>query len=317
MTISATVIADSLSPLGKRITTLQLRYPRFIHSEFMTHRALSRNASSSRAIPVERMVEDIIADTAIPTHWLANKPGMQGGEELDAAVRIPVLVQSNKELMWGLGEYAKDLPQTFFGGVGLDVVSAQDAWNEARDFAIAMALNFHRAGYHKQIVNRLLEPFMHINVVATATEWDNFFWLRDHPDAEPHIRDLAIAMKAAMKESDPIHKNVGEWHLPYIRSHEDWERAGAIKVSAARCARVSYLTHDGRETTFEEDMELFNRLVRADILHASPLEHQAEADDRVLGLWCNAEQHGNFVGWRQHRKFHPNENYSGEPLASV
>jgi hypothetical protein len=309
MTISSTVIADSLSPHGKRITTLQLRYPRFIHSEFMTHRALSRNASSSRAIPVERMIEDIIADTAMPTHWLANKPGMQGGAEIDAFVETPVLVQTNKQLMWGFGEFMREQPDVLMGGIGRDSINQKSAWMDARDYAVGMALAFHKAGYHKQIVNRLLEPFMHINVVCTATEWDNFFHLRDHPDAEPHIADLARAMKASMKESDPVQLNVGEWHLPYSYEEEFYTRSTEerIKISAARCARVSYFTHDGRLTNPEEDIALYDRLVRSDILHASPLEHQAQAADKDT-------RSGNFIGWIQNRKLHPNENYLGNPL---
>lgn len=141
MTISAIVIADTISPAGKRITTLQLRYPRMVHSEFMTHRVFSRNASSSRAIPVERLIEDVLRDTAMPIHWGKNQPGMQARKKHDA----PVLLDG-----------------TF--------VSNENAWLAARDQAIEAARAFTKAGYHKQIVNRLLEPFAHINVVVTATE---------------------------------------------------------------------------------------------------------------------------------------------------
>lgn len=314
MTISATVIADSLSPHNKRITTLQLRYPRFIHAEFMTHRAFSRNASSSRAIPVERMIEDIIADTAMPTYWLANKPGMQGGEEITTPITTQGLVTSDRRTIMGLGEFNDTLPSTNFGALAAYPVTREEAWVEARGFAIGMARSYHKAGYHKQIVNRLLEPFMHINVVVTATEWDNFFHLRDHKDAEPHIAELARTMQAAMFESEPIHLNAGDWHLPYVHDHGD-DTETAIKVSVARCARVSYLTHDGRETTWDEDLTLYNRLV-GDPMHASPMEHQAEADDKAGGTWISPHLHGNLVGWVQYRKTLAGENYSGEPLAS-
>ena len=303
MTISAQIIADSISPTGKRLTTLQLRYPRFIHAEFMTHRAFSRNASSSRAIPVARMIADIRADTAMPKYWGANQKGMQAGEELDAMITgLPVLVTKDKKQLYGLGEVASlypDIPNMGGFGEGHDV-DKEEAWCQAREFAIAVAQAYDRAGYHKQIVNRVLEPFMHINVLVTATEWDNFFALRDHPDAEPHIQELARTMKAAMFENPPALLEQNEWHLPYVRPDE-YSRAGAIKVSVARCARVSYLTHDGRETTFDEDLQLYKRLLSTP-LHASPMEHQAEYDDRTQGWWSNPDLHGNLVGWKQYRK---------------
>lgn len=302
-TISAQVIADSLSPHNKRIITLQLRYPRFIHAEFMTHRAFSRNASSSRAIPVERMIEDIIADTAMPKYWGANQRGMQAGEEINTQLTIQGLLTSNRKTIIGLGEFNQTLPTDHFGALACYPVSREDAWIEARDFAIGMARAYHTAGYHKQIVNRLLEPFMHINVVVTATEWDNFFHLRDHADAEPHIQELARTIRAVMTESDPIHLNAGDWHLPYLEFQDylDVEDERLIKVSVARCARVSYLTHDGRKTTIEEDLALYERLV-GDPMHASPMEHQAEADDKAGGEWISPQLHGNLVGWNQYRK---------------
>lgn len=274
MTISATIIADSVSTEDKRITTLQLRYPRFIHAEFMTHRVFSRNASSSRAIPVERLIQDILDDTAMPLHWGKNQPGMQAREEHRAPVRIPAQ------------------PDTFM----LEDATREKAWFAARDAAVRQARLFDDAGYHKQIVNRLLEPFSHINVVVTATEWDNFFALRDHPDAQPEIQVLARAIKQAMKASIPTRLKNNDWHLPYI-TEED--RVGGtvddlIKASVARCARVSYLTHDGRKTSLKEDITLHDKLVVAEPLHASPAEHQAIA----IGA---KEQERNFVGWRQYR----------------
>lgn len=309
-TISAQIIADSLSPHGKRITTLQLRYPRFIHAEFMTHRAFSRNASSSRAIPVERMIEDIINDTAMPKYWGANQRGMQAGEEINEYLEgLPVLVQNDRQYMWAFGDFLANAPLGVqVGAIGDgNSFTREEGWEEARDFAIAMARAYHKAGYHKQIVNRLLEPFMHINVVVTATEWDNFFALRDHKDAEPHIQELARAIRAAMVESDPVHLNAGEWHLPYIRNQAEWDRAGAIKVSVARCARVSYLTHDGKETSFDEDLALYQRLV-GDPMHASPMEHQAYADHLDAGTWREPQLWGNLVGWCQYRKVLENDN---------
>ena len=154
MTITAKIIADSISPAGARLTTLQLRYPRFIHAEFMTHRMFSRNASSSRAIPVERLIQDVLDDPAMPVFWGKNQPGMQAREDHHALV----------------------------GGEGVsgydhfdDSITREAAWLISRGIAIQHAREFAKAGYHKQIVNRLLEPFSHINVVVTATEWENFF----------------------------------------------------------------------------------------------------------------------------------------------
>lgn len=314
MTISAQIIADSLSPHGKRLTSVQLKYPRFIHSELMTHRAFSRNASSSRAIPVPTMIDEIIRDTAMPTYWGANQKGMQAGEEIDAHITLPVLVASNRKDMYGFGEFLVDdsLIERPMGALGVRPDwTKEEAWNDARDFAIAMARGYHAAGYHKQIVNRLLEPFMHINVLVSATEWDNFFHLRDHADAEPHIQELARKIKIEMGVSEPKHLNAGEWHLPYVSDYLDVE--SAIAISVARSARVSYLTHDGRETTAEEDLALYERLVGSAPLHASPTEHQAEADDKAGGNWISPHLHGNFVGWNQYRKTLKGENYSSEP----
>jgi len=185
MTITAKIIADSVSPDGVRITTMQLRYPRFIHAEFLTHRMFSRNASSSRAIPVERLIADIEADHAMPVYWGKNQKGMQAREECDGRVKS-----------WEFGPS----PSEFGGGMSW---TAEEAWHFARDNAIKMARAFHEAGYHKQIVNRLLEPFSHINVLVTATDWANFYALRRHEDAQPEMKALADAMWEAQQASEP------------------------------------------------------------------------------------------------------------------
>lgn len=277
MTIQARVVADSVSPQGKRITTLQLKYPRFIHSEFMTHRMFSRNASSSRAIPVEKMIQNIIDDTAMPIHWGKNQPGMQAHEECDA-------------LVYGFNFNVFEMTD--------DGLTRQEAWLKARDKAIEFARAFHKAGYHKQIVNRLLEPFMHITVLVTATEWDNFFELRDHPDAQPEIRELASQMKIAMASSYCDEIAINDWHLPYVTHDEiaTYGKLNCIRLSVARCARVSYLTHDGLKPNYEKDIDLYNRLVGSVPLHASPAEHQATPS------MFEHMSSGNFVGWIQFRK---------------
>jgi thymidylate synthase ThyX len=291
-TISAKVIADSLSGFGARLTTMQLRYPRFIHAEFMTHRAFSRNASSSRATPVARLIQDVVDDPAVPMFWGKNQPGMQAGEEHDALVTIEWdnTFRSNPD---GVDSY-------------FEPASREGAWLMALDRAVDAARAFSAAGYHKQVVNRLLEPFTHINVVVTASEWDNFFALRDHPLAEPHIRLLAQEMKNALAQSAPRLIGYGQWHTPYVESHPDSIESAVMsaQISAARCARVSYLTHDGREPSGPDDLKLFDRLLTANPMHASPMEHPATPDYFSKGGpgWHRPEDHGNLVGWISLRK---------------
>ncbi len=302
-TISAKIVADSYSEHGHRLTTLLLRYPRWIHADGRTHRLLrigeeevwvevrtpsvmedpnlSRNASSSRAIPVERLIEDVMRDPAVPMYWGANQRGMQAGEECSEPVMI------------GLVNYEREA-----------------AWLRARNNAIETARAFAEAGYHKQIVNRLLEPFSHINVVVTATEWTNFFALRDHKDAEPHIRHLAIEMKKEMAASEPQIMVPGDWHLPFVLREERslLTIEEQIGISVARCARTSYRTHDGRHPDLTEDLRLARFLLAATPLHASPAEHQATPDEPLIGddegvlAWKQASKHGNLKGWVQYRK---------------
>jgi thymidylate synthase ThyX len=283
MTIEAKIIADSISEQGVRLTTFQLRYPRFIHAELMTHRVFSRNASSSRAIPVKKMIEDLRRDPAMPVYWGSNKAGMQAGNEI----------------------------------TGVDRIAAEGIWMAAMEGAIFHAESLIERGLHKQIANRILEPWAHINVVVTATDYQNFYTLRRHADAQPEIKALADAMWDAQENSIPKLLKHGEWHLPYITEQEFSEGFEGDydifkKVSVARCARVSYLTHDGRQTTVEEDIALFEKLVVAQPLHASPAEHQGTP------MYCNGSFHttsgkdmyvykdehlgGNFTGWIQYRK---------------
>ena len=296
MTISAQIIADSISPDGVRITTMQLRYPRFIHAEFMTHRVFSRNASSSRAIPVAKMIEDLRRDPAMPVFWGSNKPGMQAGDQLSEA----------------------------------DIEICEQYWLNGMETAIDYAQSLVDFGLHKQIANRILEPWAHINVVVTATDWENFFQLRRHKDAQPEIHELADRMYLAMHMSKPEEILSGQWHLPYVPHweradivqdltgkswDENWDKTSyeaMIKVSVARCARVSFLTHDGRKTTGVEDAALYDRLIGSIPLHASPAEHQATplecngsfiaSDGSTKYVYKSEHLSGNFTGWCQYRK---------------
>lgn len=312
MTIKATIIADSVSAVtGKRITTFELEYPRFIHAEFMTHRLFSRNAASSRAIPVAKAIELIIADTARPLHWGKNQPGMSAKEECDESVNVFIDYET--------------------GNIDL---SRETAWDFARNEAISIAKSFNAAGYHKQIVNRLLEPFTHIKVVCTATDYTNFFWLRKHPDAQPEIQELAERMWEEMEKSEPSTLHVGDWHTPYYESgfwcgYEEDEDTGvfvdlhgntledALMISSSQCAQVSYRLVDD---SLEKAKMIYDRLVNSKPVHASPFEHQAtpiayyDDEDDVYHAWGKGVTHedangrawsGNFMDWIQHRQLIP------------
>lgn len=311
MTISAKVITHSISPCKKAppIFSMQLRYPRFIHAELMTHRVFSRNASSSRAIPVNRLIQDIIDDPVYPSFWAKNQSGMQAIEECNDEVIIPDFPDFYPYPDYDCGILWIDNNTT-----------KEDAWDEARLSAIKFAQAFNKAGYHKQIVNRLLEPFSHINVIVTSTDWNNFFGLRIHPHAQQEIRILADAIYNAQQESTPQTLNYGRWHLPYVTDEEisswNYTEETLIKLSVARCARVSYLTHEGKTPNIDADLALYEKLAVSTPLHASPCEHQATPDimcdpldnpPTLESTWIHPEQHGNFTGWIQYRKTLPNE----------
>lgn len=328
--IRADVLGNSVGPDGPPLLTFKLRYPKFIHGECKTHRLLrlgdeggyelaqeiglmddprlSRNASSSRAIPTRKYIEEVRSDwrRAAPAFWGAEQKGMSPGGEL----------------------------------VGKDLLRAQDAWKEAAFEAAARAEVMLGLGVHKSIINRILDPFIHINVIVTATEWDNFFGLRLDASADPTMRALAEAMWQAKAASVPRRLEPGQWHLPLVT--EDDERAALQEaadtgwpedlltdratelcryVSVARCARVSYESFEtGRRSTMAEDVALHDRLVGSQPMHASPAEHQATPDRRIgeittlqIGAgepreiargdyWANPTLHGNLLGWIQYRK---------------
>lgn len=290
MTISAKIIADSISSEGVRLTTLETYYPEFIHGEVLTHRAFSRNSSSTRAIPVERMIEQVLRDPAMPTHWGAAQKGMQADEECYELIAAPSWLPGGGQFM-----------------------TRENAWRAAARLACHLAATYKVAGYHKQVANQLLRPFMHQTTLITATDWDNFFTLRLHRDARPEIRELAEKMKAAMDASTPKTLWASEWHLPYLEN-EDWVtlhtnyRAEshihlARKISAARCARVSYKTVDGKRPNFHEDVSLFYRLFGTPP-HLSPMEHQATP---MYPDYSGSDMRSNFSRWVQSRKLFEQE----------
>lgn len=294
-----TVVADSVNPVGERLTTLQLEYPRFIHAEFMTHRVFSRNASSSRAIPVHKLVNEVRHHPAQPIHWGGNKPGMQADEERHSLVQLPQYLHA---------AYTEFLASRQKTGVTftmntLGQVSREAAWQFSAWLGADLSQAFSSAGYHKQLANRLTEPYQKMRVICSATEWVNFFRLRNHPSAQPEIQDLAAIMATAMACSTPLRLGWGHWHLPYVDdgdAHLTLEER--IRVSTARCARVSYLNHDAKRPSVEEDITLHDRLIVARPPHASPAEHQAKA---AVGTFAN------FKGWASYRWHFENSSDDG------
>lgn len=298
--ISAKIIADSISKTGVRITTMELEYPRFIHAEFMTHRMFSRNAASSRAIPVDKQRARLMDDPAMPIRWGANQSGMQAKmEDID------------------------------------DTDAARSLWLTARWAAVEASDKLSDLGLHKQWCNRLTEPFSHIKVVVTSTEWDNFYALRLHPDAQPEIMELARVMKEAHDASIPVTLQDGDWHVPYYKNGQ-WRNSGyvqigqfsmedlddkrggmtlgdALAISASCCAQVSYRTLDD---SLEKAKKIFDRLIVSEPMHASPFEHQATPIPTKLGDLTNYYQtrgfthrdvngipwSANFRGWIQYRQ---------------
>jgi thymidylate synthase ThyX len=265
------IILDSVSPDGARLTTLTAKYPRFIHAEMLTHRVFSRNTSSSRAIPMAKLRQQVIDDPVIPIHWGRNQPGMQASEEIGQIERH----------------------------------EANRLWRVACAQAIATHRKMEALGLHKQVANRVLEPFLWTTCLISSTTWENFLTLRRDKDAQPEMQKIANLIGEALEASKPVERTS---HLPYWteedeeytqQNFEGWGRKRARKgISAARCARVSYLNHEGVRD-IDRDLELAEKLVRS--RHWSALEHPATAQPG---------QHGNFVGWKSYRKEFPGE--SGE-----
>lgn len=244
--ISASVIADSISPSGVRLTTIEYSAPRFILAEFNTHRVFSRNAGSSRAIPTTRLIERVEESPVIPV-WTRNKPGMQGIDDVTES----------------------------------EVIEWTQIWLEARDDAVKHAKRLLECKAHKQSVNRILEAYMYYRGVVTSTEWDNWTALRDHEAAQPEIAILARAFREAMEASKPKLLQPGDYHLPYITTNElALDKDSRFKVSVARCARVSYKTFDDdRLSDVAKDFGLYQGLL--DEQHLSPFEHQATPLDNA------------------------------------
>lgn len=259
--IKAEIIEDSVNENGKRITTVLCIYPRYIHSEVMTHRVFSRNAGSSRAIPTKKLMEFIKKNSTAPKQFKRNQSGMVPGDAVSGLV--------NK--------------------VGHAI------WDLHMRSSIAASRLLNMLGVHKQWANRLMEPHAHIQTLITATEWDNFFSLRCATDAQDEIYELAWCIRHAMAYSTPKNLSWGEWHLPFVSSTERQNTEIAKMLSAARCARISYLTDTG--FVGDKGKELARAQQLKDSRHSSCFEHQAKP------TFPSDSCQGNFSGgWVQFRK---------------
>lgn len=293
--ISAKVIAHSIDPISREIATLAVTMPRIILAEFNTHRVFSRNSASSRAIPTKKFLDQIKNNPFIPEYWGQNQSGMKAREEIPEESKV----RANK------------------------------LWLEAKKSMEKKVLQFQEINLHKQITNRLLEPWFYTTVLVTSTEWNNFFKLRCHPDAQPEIKAVADSMREALKNSCPKRIEFGEWHIPfaddggYLNGDTSYlNLLDRLKVATARCARVSYLTFDGIMDN-EKDIKLHDDLKESG--HWSPFEHCAQSI-RPMSFWERLKsgvkfifggeknipnlQTGNFRGYRQYRKMFVGE--SGE-----
>lgn len=280
------------SETGDVMKTFELEYPRFILAEVNTHRMTSKNSSSSRAIPFAKMLETIMASPAMPCYWGKNQPGMQAKEELSP----------------------------------FQIDSAKAVWLTALDSIASYSIVLDGMSLHKQTINRLLEPFQTMKTVMSGTEFENLYWLRDHPDAQPEFNDLAHMMRIADKETEYQILHPGQWHLPYVDlidgkyfdSHgTELTLEQAKHISASCCAQVSYRKLD---QSAEKAEKIFKQLIESEPCHASPVEHQATPMGAynvpfMPETWENGITHvrrdgtlwsGNLQGWIQHRQLIPN-----------
>lgn len=263
-TARAKIVADSIGSHDIRLTTVEAEWPRYMHGDFMTHRALSRNGLSSRAEPVIRAIERAVFDPVEPLVWMYDEKRMQHGR-----------VMTDE-----------------------DAARSRLLWNKARKSALAIGLEFLDLGLHRQYLNRIIEPYLRIKMVVSATTWANFFALRAHPAPMPEIQQLAITIARLLKEHKPRRLLPGDWHLPYCTAEERtiYRGEAMAEISTARCARASYgKLGDGSPATHLEDHALFQRLMGDDPKHASPAEHPA------MCVGDPGVRSGNFRGWIQFR----------------
>jgi len=297
----AEILKDSIAN-GQRITTVEATYPRFIHSELMTHRMFSRNAASSRAIPTEKIIDRVRKEPFVPETFNERVKGM------------------------GVGNPMTDLAAD----------NCRNYWLAASRDAVWHAHELNREGLDKSRANRLMEPFVWMTTIITATDWENFFALRDHPEAQPEFRIIAGMLREQMNAHEPIELEPDEWHLPLVNYEDEFCEAKETKhweyfawVSAGRCARSSYdKIHDPE--TKAESYSRAEKLKGAG--HMSPFEHQARPFSLAEMKWIahtkwllfadaptnesaqlvnSIDYSGNFKYWHQFRKsFKHESNYA-------
>ena len=291
--IKAEVIADSITERNDRMTTMVIEYPRFILAELNTHRMLSKNSASSRAIPTAAMHSQIQQAPAGPVHWGRNQSGMQANSEIDAETQT----------------------------------TANAVWQLAMESAIKYSKELADLGVHKQICNRITEPWMTMRTVISGTEWNNFWWLRCHRDAQPEFQALATMMEDLYDCSTPQLLMPDEWHLPFVKASrcknsgvlryyvgaEEVTLEDAKLVSVSCCAQVSYRKTDD---SLLKARKIFSQLIESEPVHASPVEHQATPIDYekfkqpqsvTHSSRCGSKWSGNLRGWIQYRKTIPGE----------
>lgn len=340
--IKVEIVADSVNIQGDRLTSVVLTYPRMIHAEMMTHRMFSRNASSSRAVPVQKMIEAVKNNTFCPFEFQKAHKGMQGSE--------------------------------YF--TGQDKEDCIKLWLESAELALQQAEKMKEKGITKQIINRILEPYQYYTVLITSSQegWDNFFELRcpqyeyklgaetyyfkswkelitfiksttDNKDyieswedetvlgklqhnkgqAEIHIMDLAEKIYDAMNESTPRQLKPIEWHIPFrdkidglgikpifktidIHSEEFKKHIPTyVKVSTAMAARTSYtVVGDEKEINYERMVELHDRLIAQNPPHSSPMEHACRVvTDEEYNNSFKGQEKGwfrNYKGFKSYRQ---------------
>lgn len=342
MGFNVEVIADSISPENHRLITTEETYPRIVHSERMTHRIHAKNSASTRAIPFASQLHNLLENPYIPEKFGINQRGMQAYQHLegmrhDQAVEIWLAgrdraLTTATELMLGrtaaadlLGynperEYVHE--ETFTEKF-VDIVEQVPKNDEARPE------DCDKLGVHKQLANRGLEAYMWHTTIATGTEWDNYFALRIHPDAQGEIARIAALTKEAIEASEPQPLDYGEWHLPFVDPDEFKDTFDAIRASSARCAASSY--NRQRVKNPAKEFDRYHDLRSGG--HMSPLEHPAtpftskdwhvrrrmartalelgiaiDTPDRQIAQLVDATEFlGNLRGWRQHRKDIPFE----------
>jgi len=274
MPIQAKLIEDSISTASVRLSTFQITLPKALLAELNTHRVLSKNASSSRAIPTSKFNQ---LESWTPIRWGKNQSGMQASSE---------------------------------NLTGEDLKLAEQIWKDCIDYCKEASSKLSALGLHKQWANRMNDWHVLVDDIVTATEWDNFFNLRIHPAAQPEMDYLAKEMKHLLQNNLPKELFFGDWHLPYVTEEErkTLSLKNQLVVSTARCCRVSYNNHGGTLSTLEQDYNTYEKLglhQNVEPKHFSPAEHQATPDNiSSYGIveFSNPLLHGNFVGWNQHRK---------------